>query len=338
MTFLSRMLAITRGHRGLLSLAVAGSVLFTALSVLPALIIRQMLTVLAPGHPSAATTLVLLGLGMVAATALMAVMRFLEGGFGHVAAYQILHDLRMQLYEQLQRLSMGFHTRQQSGTTAAKVIGDVETIEFFTAHAGIQLISAATVPFLLGILMLAVNWRLGLVALAPLVLILLILVAFRRSAYQAFMRYRDELGRLNGIIIDHIQGVGVLKAFAALGHARRAIDQRSDQLKQAATQANLIHTWYFAGVEWMAAIPVALVLLVGGLMAHAGQLSIPDLVLFVFLTTLLYRPVTELNRQLEGLRNAEAATDRIFEILNAPIEVQESRSARIPRNPRYDVE
>jgi len=63
----------------------------------------------------------------------------------------------------------------------------------------------------------------------------------------------------------------------------------------------------------MAAIPVALVLLVGGLMANTGQLGIPDLVLFVFLTTQLYRPVTELNRQLEGLRNAEAATDRIFE-------------------------
>ena len=151
------------------------------------------------------------------------------------------------------------------------------------------------------------------------------------------MRYRDELGRLNGIIIDHIQGVGVLKAFAALGHARRAIDERSEQLKQAATQANLIHTWYFAGVEWMAAIPVALVLLVGGLMAHARQLSIPDLVLFVFLTTLLYRPVTELNRQLEGLRNAEAATDRIFEILNAPIEVKESLTARVPKDRRYDI-
>ena len=335
MTCLSRMLAITRCHRGLLSIAVAGSVLYTALSVLPALIIRQMLTVLA--HPSPAGTLVWLGVAMVGATALMAVSRYLEGGFGHIAAFKVLHDLRMRIYEQLQRLSMGFHTRQQSGTIAAKLIGDVETIEFFTAHAGIQLISAATVPFLLGILMLAVNWRLGLVALAPLVLILLILVAFRRSAYQAFMRYRDELGRLNGIIIDHIQGVGVLKAFAALGHARRAIDERSEQLKQAATQANLIHTWYFAGVEWMAAIPVALVLLVGGLMAHARQLSIPDLVLFVFLTTLLYRPVTELNRQLEGLRNAEAATDRIFEILNAPIEVKESLSARVPKDRRYDI-
>ena len=139
--------------------------------------------------------------------------------------------MRMRIYEQLQRLSMGYHTRQQSGTIAAKIIGDVETIEFFTAHAGIQLISAATVPLLIGIVMLLVNWRLALVALAPLVLILLILVVFRRSAYEAFMRSRDELGRLNGIIVDYIQGVGVLKAFGALGHARRAIDDRSDQLK-----------------------------------------------------------------------------------------------------------
>src|ERR1700694_3000468 len=151
------------------------------------------------------------------------------------------------------------------------------------------------------------------------------------------MRSRDELGRLNGIMIDYIQGVGVLKAFAALGHARRAIDERSEALKKPDTRANLIHTWYFSGVEWMAAIPVALVLLVGGLMANVGQLSIPNLVLFVFLTTLLYRPVTELNRQLEGFRNAQAATDRIFEILNAPVEVQESPTARIPERLGYDI-
>src|SRR5438477_7310194 len=335
MIFLSRMLAITRGHRGFLSIAVFVSVLYTALIILPALIIRQMLTALA--HPSPAGTLVWLGLAMIDATALMAVSRYLEGGFGHIAAFKVLHDMRMRIYEQLQRLSMGYHTRQQSGTIAAKVIGDVDTIEFFTAHAGIQLISAATVPFLLGILMLLFNWKLAVVALAPLAVILLILVAFRRSAYAAFMRYRDELGRLNGIIIDYIQGVGVLKAFSALGHARRAIDERSDELKKAATQANLLHTWYFSGVEWMAAIPVALVLLIGGLMASAGQLSVANLVFFVFLTTLLYRPVTELNRQLEGLRNAEAATDRIFDILNTPVDVEDSPAARVPPNPRYDV-
>ncbi|TMD42312.1 MAG: ABC transporter ATP-binding protein [Chloroflexi bacterium] len=335
MTFLARMVAITRGHRGLLAIAVLGSVLYTALSILPALIIRQMLTALT--HPSATGTLVWLGIAMVGATALMAISRYLEGGFGHIAAFKVLHDMRMRIYEQLQRLSMGYHTQQQSGAIAAKVIGDVETIEFFTAHAGIQLISAATVPVLIGIVMLLVNWKLALVALAPLVLILLLLLAFRRSAYAAFMRYRDELGRLNGIIIDYIQGVGVLKAFSALGHARRAIDERSDELKKAATQANLLHTWYFSGVEWMAAIPVALVLLIGGLMASAGQLSVANLVFFVFLTTLLYRPVTELNRQLEGLRNAEAATDRIFDILNTPVDVEDSPAARVPPNPRYDV-
>ncbi len=330
------MLAITRGHRGLLAIAIAGSVGYTALSVVPALIIRQILVTV--GRPGAATgTLVLLGLAMVAITALMAVARYLEGAFGHLAAFRVLHDLRMRCYDQLQRLSMGFHTRQQSGTMAAKVIGDVETIEFFTAHAGIQLISAALVPFLIGILMFIFNWRLALVALAPLLVILVILALFRGAANEAFKRYRDELGRLNGIIIDHIQGVGVLKAFAAALHARRDIEDRSQSLASAAIRANLLHTWYFAGVEWMAAIPVALVLLVGGLMVLGGQLSPPNLVLFIFLTTYLYRPITELNRQLEGLRNAQAATERIYEVLTAPEEVADSPAARLPTSPRYDV-
>jgi len=147
-------------------------------------------------HPSPAGTLVWLGLAMVAATAAIAIARYFEGAFGHNAAFKILHDVRMRCYEQMQRLSMGFHTKQQSGAMAAKIIGDVETIEFFTAHAGIQLISASLVPVFIGILMLAVNWRLGLVALAPLLLILAILTLFREAANAAFKRSRDELGRL----------------------------------------------------------------------------------------------------------------------------------------------
>lgn len=337
MTFLSRMLAITRGHRGVLLIAIVGSILATALSVVPALIIRQVLVTLG-GRGASSATVIWLGLAMVAATAAIATARYFEGAFGHNAAFKILHDVRMRCYEQMQRLSMGFHTKQQSGALAARIIGDVETIEFFTAHAGIQLISASLVPVLIGILMLAVNWRLGLIALAPLLLILAILTLFREAANSAFKRSRDELGRLNGLMVDHIQGVGVLKAFAAVAHARRAIDDRSRRLAQAETRANLLHTWYFAGVEWLAAVPVALVLLVGGLMVLSGQLSAPNLVLFVFLTTYLYRPITDLNRQLEGLRTAQAATERIYEVLAAPIEVADATGATVPLSPAHDVQ
>src|SRR3989442_16045471 len=109
--FLSRMLAITRGHRGLLSIAVAGSVLYTALSVLPALIIRQMLTVLS--RPSPAGTLVLLGLAMLGATALMAGPRRPGGGFGHIPPLKDLHGMRLRIHRPLQGPPVGLPTRQR---------------------------------------------------------------------------------------------------------------------------------------------------------------------------------------------------------------------------------
>jgi len=334
MQFLRRMIVITRGHRGVLLIAITGGILYTALAVVPALLIREMLRSLAKGQTS---ILWQLGAAMVAVTALMAFMRYLEGAFGHVAAYRVLHDLRMRCYLHLQRLSMGFHTRQQSGIVAAKLIGDVETIELFTAHAGIQLITATTIPLLMGIIMLLLNWQLALAALLPLPLILLILTVFRGPVYQAFASYREELGRLNGMIVDHVQGVGVLKAFAFQARARKQIAERSDRLAKAAIHVNLLHNSYFAGVEWMATLPLALVLVVGGLLAVRGELGVPDLVLFLFLTTQLYRPVTELNRQIEGLRNAQAATDRVFGVIEAPLEVAERPGARPPANPCYDV-
>ncbi len=336
MPFLRRMVDTTRGHRRLLLVAIAGGVLYTALALVPALVIREMLRALAHS-PVDSRVLWKLGAAIVAVTAAMALMRYLEGAFGHIAAYQVLNDLRLRCYRHLQRLSMGFHTRQQSGVLAAKLIGDVETIEMFTAHAAIQLITVATIPLILGTVMLLLNWRLALAALLPIPLILLILAVFRRPVYQAFARYRDELGGLNAAIVDHVQGIGVLKAFNFLGPAGRQVEEGSVRLAHAAIRGNLLHTSYFAVVEWLAALPLALVLVVGGLLAGRGTLGVPDLVLFLFLTTQLYRPVTELNRQIEGVRQAEAATERIFGVLDTVPEVAERAGARPPVRPRYEV-
>jgi len=330
------MIAISRAHRRLLTLAIVGSVLYTAFALIPALLIREVLRALAAGRADAGR-LALLGGAMVAVTGVMALMRYMEGGFGHLAAYRILHDLRMVTYRHLQRLSMGFHTRQQSGTIAAKMIADVETIEGFIAHAGIQLVTVAVVPVVLGGVMLLLNWRLALAALLPIPLILLGLIVFRRPVYAGFAAYREELGLLNGLIIDHVQGVGVLKAFGAAGAARRVVEERSDRFSQAATRVNLLHTLYFAGVEWMATLPMALVLVVGGLLATRGELGVPDLVLFLFLSTQLYRPVTQFNQQVEQLRNAQAATERVFQVLETAPDVAERDGAHPPATPRYDV-
>ena len=336
MIFLRRMYAITAGNRGTLAVAIAGSVLYTALTVVPALILRQILTALVRG--TATTSLVVaLGALTLVVTALMGAMRYLEGAFGHLGAFQVLHRVRLTAYEHLQRLSMGYHTRQQSGIQAARLIGDVEAIEGFTAHAMIGLIVAIIVPILLGIVMLAINWRLALVALLPLPVIVLLVFGFRGAVARGFAVYRDLIGRLNGKMVDHIQGVGVLTAFGAQRAAQREAEAMSEELKRAAVRVNLLHTGFFASVEGLAAIPTALVIAVGGLLAVDHVVSVPDLVLFLFLTTQLYRPITDLNRQIEQFRNAQAAADRVFAVLEAPIEVEEREGAVRPARPAYDL-
>ncbi|HYM50246.1 MAG TPA: ABC transporter ATP-binding protein [Candidatus Limnocylindrales bacterium] len=336
MTFLRRMVAITEGNRRTLGVAVAGSVLFTALAVIPALLLREIVKALVAG--SATPALVLeLGALTLAVTALMGGMRYLEGAFGHLGAFRVLHRVRLRAYEHLQRLSMGYHTRQQSGILAARLIGDVEAIEGFTAHAMIGLIVAVTIPVLLGIVMLLINWKLALVALAPLPVILILVFAFRDAVARGFAVYRDLLGRLNGKMVDHIQGVGVLTAFAAQRDAHREVTAMSGDLQQAAIRVNLLHTAFFAAVEGMAAIPTALVIAIGGLLAVNRLVSVSDLVAFLFLTTQLYRPITELNRQIEQYRNAQAAADRVFAVLEAPIEVRDRPGASEPARPAFDV-
>ena len=134
MPCLSRFITISRGPRGLLGIAIAGSILATALSVVPALISRQVLVTF--GQPRGSSgTLIWLGLAMVAATAAIAVARYFEGGFGHNAAFKILHDVRLRRYEQMLRLTMGLHTKQPPGAVAAHIIGSAETLACATAPA-----------------------------------------------------------------------------------------------------------------------------------------------------------------------------------------------------------
>jgi ABC-type multidrug transport system fused ATPase/permease subunit len=218
----------------------SGVAFYTALALVPALLIGQFLIAL--GSQTGEAILWQLAILMVWVTALMALMRYLEGAFGHVAAYGVLHDLRMRTYQHLQRLSMGFHTRQQSGTWPLSSSATWQLSSCSPPTPAFKLIEAALIPFVLGLVMFIANLRLALVALSPIPIILVLLIAFRGPVYRAFATYREELGRLIGMIIDHVQGVGVLKAFAALRPAWNQVEERSDHLSRAAIRMNLLHT------------------------------------------------------------------------------------------------
>ena len=245
----------------------------------------------------------------------------------------MLADLRARLYDHLQRLSHAYLNRRQTGAWSNTVINDVDTVELFVAHSISQFVIGVFVPLGIAIVLLALNWRLGLLAIAavPLVAALLLLVTPRLRAH--WRSVRAQLSDLNAYIQDSLSGVSVVKAFGAEAARHREVAARSVAFEQAIVRALAFGLWPTATIEAAAGLTTALVVAVGAGWVAQGALTMPDLFVFLVYLVMLYRPLIDLSHANEGLQAAMAAAERVFAALDERPTVADRPGVAAPAPP-----
>jgi ABC-type multidrug transport system fused ATPase/permease subunit len=247
----------------------------------------------------------------------------------------MLADLRVLLFDHVQRLSHRYFNRRQTGALTNTVISDVDTIELFVAHALSQFAIGLFVPLGVTLVLLALNWRLGLLAvvMVPVVALLLLVATPRLRAH--WRSVRAQLSELNAYIQDSLAGISVVKAFGAEAARRAEVAARSAAFERAITGALATGTWPTALIEGAAGLATALVIAAGASMVVQGQLLMADLFVFLVYLALLYRPMIDLSHANEGLQAAMAASERVFAALDETPEVADQPAAAVPAPPHH---
>ena len=266
--------------------------------------------------------------GLVAVALARGLCTFLQGYLAERASQGVAYDLRNALFERIERLSFSYYDRVQTGQLVTRLTNDVEQIRQFAGNGIVQLAAATIMLAGSTVLLLALNWRLALVALAIMPVIVSLIVRFVRRIGPLFSEVQQTLGRLNTILQEDLAGMRVIRAFVREGDEIARYRTANDALLDKNLQAMRLFSSNFPLVFFFANLGTLAIIWYGGLQTMGGQLSIGELIAFNTYLSFLLMPVLTIGFLSAGISRAGASSLRIFEILDAPLEVHDAPDAR----------
>ena len=332
-----RVLALLRGHERLMALAIVCGLLYTGLSLIPPLVVREIIRALIGdgGDPARLGGLAVLLGGVALARGLS---RYGEALVSHAVAYRVLDELVTRVFGHLQRLSLRFFADRRSAELANRAVVDAQEIESLIAHAFTQATQALLVPLAMAAVLISIDAGLALYALAPLPFAVWLSLAFLPPMQRRWRRVRQQLGELNATVQESLAGIAVVKAFGAEAARRATVQGQSRRFSEEIVRANVRTLAPGSALEATAGLGAALVVWQGGARAFAGELSAADLFVFVFYLGQIYLPLLQLAALSEAINTGLASADRVFSLLDQEPDVVDRPGATAPDRLAWTVE
>jgi ATP-binding cassette, subfamily B, multidrug efflux pump len=250
----------------------------------------------------------------------------------------VLYDVRMTMFDHLQKLSLSFYNRYSVGRVITRVINDVGTLREFITWAVL-----AIVRNLLGIIgtllaMLTLNLRLSLLTFAVLPLMVWATVAFRKAARLNYRKVRAAVSWTNSVLAENVNGVRVVQAFSRQEHNHSNFkDYVNRYYLETSLDAAKTASLFTPVVDVLGALATAMVVYVGGKYVLGESITPGVLVAFVLYIDRFFEPIRDLSRRFDTLQSTMAGGERILELLSTPVEVQDAPDARVMESITGDV-
>ena len=263
------------------------------------------------------------------------VLTFASLMLSHIAAFNILYEIRMQLVQKMVRLPLGFFSRRASGELKKIMSDDVERIELFIAHHIPDIVTALLFPLILVSYMFAVDWRLAIVVLAVLAMAFYVMgrMYTGKKIREVSKRYVETLGRMNASIVEYIRGIQVVKTFTESTNAYRKLNDDIKEYRKFANEVNVQYQPTYVGFLTILSsallfiIPVAVWLFVG---SASYATFVPVLLMFLFFGVTVFFPVLKLLWIGSFLNQNNMGVQKIDDILY----MDEIEEPDIPRHPK----
>jgi ABC-type multidrug transport system fused ATPase/permease subunit len=243
---------------------------------------------------------------------------------------QIVHDLHVQVFGALQRLSINFFENRPTGEVMSRVLNDTEHMQRIFVDgleeiitAGLTLIGIMTVLFWL-------NWKLALMALVPIPLLIVGAIAFTKRIHKHYRKIRKDSAELNALLQDSLAGIRETMGFNRQAYEQDRFDRKSDQCRRDTLKAMYLWSYYSPGMMLAGSLGGALVLWNGAQEVLSMHLSVGELVMFMSYLALFYVPINQIHSVNHMLQHALAASERVFEVLDIVPDVKDEPGACAP--------
>jgi ATP-binding cassette, subfamily B, bacterial len=332
-----RLLGYLKPYRKQMAIGMGAAAAVTGLSLVPAYLAGYLIDRVVQRAQSgaiareAAAQIALVCVGAIAAAyALRSLFTWVRLRFMAFLGEFVARDLRTAIYEHLQRLSLSFFSRKKTGSLITRVTSDTDRLWEFLAFGVVDVSLSAVMLIGLGVVLISVDWRLGLVMTLPVPLLCAFIFLHGRRMESFFLRAWRRWSRLTDVVSDTIPGIRVVKAFNQEDSERRRFAVRN---LAAMSQFNEIHqVWtrfwpaLMLGIHcltvavWVLALPR----LIG---SSAPELSAGAFVSFLLYSTMFVGPIEVIGQMARVMNRATSSAHRIFEVLDTEPEVVDSADA-----------
>ena len=262
------------------------------------------------------------GLGVLTAIFLVIILvnfgiSFIQKMIMEYAGYMIMHDLRMKLFVQIQKLSIEFFTKNPVGRLVTRVTNDIQNMhELFTSVISIVF---KDLFLLLGIaiVLISMNWKLALVSFMVLPFVLYASIVFSGRAREVFRDLRVKIAEINTRFSETIGGIRVIQLFRREENNFNSFKGMNHENYLAGIRQIRVLAVFMPLIEILGVFAVALVIFYGGNNVMAGGLSLGALVAFIAYMKMFFRPIRDLAEKYSILQNAMASAERIFLLLDS---------------------
>jgi ATP-binding cassette subfamily B protein len=324
---LLRILAYARPYWGNIAIVLIAIVVISLIELIPPLLFRALIDVVIPKRDF--RQLAILALAMIGIPIISGLIGIVDRYFSAKAGEGIIFDLRQEMYDHLQIMSLRFFTHTRSGEIVSRFNSDV---------VGAQNAITGTIPNIVTnlvtllstlVVMITIDARLTILSIAVLPLFLLptrrvarILREIRRKA----MEYNADLSSLITETLS-INGALLVKTF---GRQRQESDRFRDineNVRDIGVRRALVGRWFFMGLGISGAIGTALIYWAGGYLVMTDVLTIGTIVAFAAYLTRLYGPISSLTNVQVDFATSMVSFERVFEYLDLPIDIQDKPGA-----------
>ena len=229
----------------------------------------------------------------------------------------VIYDMRRDVFGRLQRLPVGYFDQRASGDLMTRVIEDVNAVERILIDGTEQ--GTTAILTLIGVLffLFRMNPALAAIALMPVPLLAGGALWYTLTAHRRYRAQRRASSAMNAFLMDSLQGVRQIKAFARQEHEDDRFASRANDVRLSTLGVMKVWAIYNPAMTFVASLGFALVLWYGGSLVVAHKLTIGELVGFLIYLLLFYEPVAKLHGLNQMLQSARAAGERVFDILDA---------------------
>jgi len=237
----------------------------------------------------------------------------------------LIFDLRNHVYHSLQRLSLSYFEVRETGKIVSRIINDVEALQAIVT-SGLVTLFVAFITFIGSfVILVTINLKLTLIAMIPIPLLAFLIFRFSGKAHRSYRQVRRKLAKVTSLLQENIFGIREIKTFTQEEYEEKKFSIQGRGYFRSNMRIAKLWSIYYPLILFVSSLGTVLVLWFGGREVIAGVLSIGSLVAFYGYLGLFYQPIDQLNQVNNMFQHARAAGERVFDIIDAIPEVEESR-------------